>query len=269
MISLPPLPKNPVLIARGAVAVMLFVTAFLLCFLVAGATRTGATYADVYVVRLAEDGILVDAGYYGICARSESDQYTNSSLRCAPVYNATLALGDYMSSSMSSDILDLAYSFSNDVIHPGMLLTGLVFVSVTFLCNGYGIAAAIAHGPGASGSRAVRRQAVAEAVAVLGTAAAVVGTAIWGMGVGWAHAAARALARTLADATGSAVTAAVGRRADGMGWAAFAFMLLADAALVFAARAERPAERPVSAGGETASLASDATVVGMKYEAEA
>ncbi|KAK9369177.1 Ca2+ regulator and membrane fusion protein Fig1-domain-containing protein [Lipomyces kononenkoae] len=215
-------PGQPTRFLRALIVVYFFITFFLLLFSVLGSTGSGSAYSSVYAVKFSvgsssNQTISVQSGYYGLCATN------NSTITCTSLTNTTV-LGGYQSVKTSSgttvDLLSLAELVSEQIIHPTLILSSLVFVGIAFL---------------AACARMVIEDPESWYASILNSTtlwSCIVATILWGMGISWTHVSANTLASVVYNSTSEAVSATLGKKMDAMGWAAFAFLLQSTAAIV-------------------------------------
>ncbi|KAK9239864.1 Ca2+ regulator and membrane fusion protein Fig1-domain-containing protein [Lipomyces kononenkoae] len=213
---------RPTRLLRGLIVVYFFITIFLLLFSVLGSSGSASAYSSVYAVKFSvisssNQTISVQSGYYGLCATS------NVTITCTSLTNIT-ALNSYQSVKTSSgttvDLLSLAKLVSQQIIHPTLILSSLVFVAMAFL---------------AACARMVIEDPESWYASILNSTtlwSCILATILWGMGISWSHVSANALALVLDNVTSEAISATLGKKMDAMGWAAFAFLLQSTAAIV-------------------------------------
>ncbi|KAK9481144.1 Ca2+ regulator and membrane fusion protein Fig1-domain-containing protein [Lipomyces japonicus] len=208
---------------RGFVVLMLFISIFLILFSILGSSSAGQAYSSVYAVkftsRLTATNATVEArsGYYGVCVFSS---LSSSSITCSGLSNVT-SLDQYRnvkatttSGSSSVDLIDLAVTLSQHIIHPALSIASLTFVILAFCSTA--VRMFIVHADsilaGASNTAALW--------------SSVLSLLLLGMNASWTHAASTSLARILTISTSGTITATMGRKLDAMAWTTFSFLLI-------------------------------------------
>lgn len=226
---------------RASIILFLIITTFLLSFLLLGCSKTSSTYSSVYLISykynssssfysLIEsaynkknltgyEDMEVRANYLSICviinddetctSRGDLSQYTG--LTKVNIYSQT------SNSSTSLDLVNLASDFSNEVVHPYVLITTLILTLTLMLCIFYLIV------PGLPKKSLINKfNLVLSLTLVL----------LWGLGAMWSHVAANSGQLLVENSSMGIIAASVGKRAAAMTWAAFAFLTIVGISVI-------------------------------------
>lgn len=228
---------------RFFLLVLLFITVFLLSFLLIGCTDTTGTFSSVYLTKLefnqtsdlyanvqaaykgsnistklAEMSLTV--GYLGVCVDIDN------SLQCTS-YNNLDSISDYTGISIipttkkgtpeQLNLVELATTFRK-VCYSNVLLAAIVLTLLTLVVMFWNLIPLV---PGKS---------MAKKVACVLSAANVL---VWGLGSMLQHEATKAARHIVGPASMTTVTSTIGQRAEAMTWTAFSFLLIVCMGSVF------------------------------------
>ena len=222
--------------------VLLFITVFLLSFLLIGSTDTAGTYSSVYLTKLefnqsselysnvqaAYKGsnistklaeMTLSVGYLGVCVDIDN------SLQCTS-YNDLDSISDYTGISIipttkngtdQLNLVTLAKTFRK-VCYSNVLLAAIVLSLLSLLVMFWNVIPLV---PG---------KAMAKKIACVVSAANVL---VWGLGSMLQHEATKAARHIIGPASMNTVSATIGQRAEAMTWTAFSFLLIVCMGSVF------------------------------------
>ena len=222
--------------------VLLFITVFLLSFLLIGSTDTSSTYSSVYLTKfefnkssdlysniqaaykgsnistkLAE--LTLSVGYLGVCIDIDN------SLQCTS-YNDLDSISNYTGISIipttkngadQLNLVDLAQTFRK-VCYANVLLAAIVLTLLSLAVVFWNVIPLV---PGKS---------MAKKIACVISAANVL---VWGLGSMLQHEATKAARHIVGPASMNTVSATIGQRAEAMTWTAFSFLLIVCMGSVF------------------------------------
>lgn len=218
---------------RISMLLLLLINVFILAFLLLGCYSDSSTYSSTYLVKYSfnessaiyplitssyksrnltdYEMMQVRAGYLSLCIDVGEDRTCMSKSNLGQFIQVT-AVDIYTvnsnSSSTSLDIVSLASEFSNEIVHPYILIACIVLTIVLFLSLLY---VAI---PGLPAQILVNK---------FNLALAPILALVWGLGAMWAHVAANASQRLVEKASMGIVVAHIGKKASAMTWTPFTF----------------------------------------------
>lgn len=223
--------------------VLLFITVFLLSFLLIGSTDASGTYSSVYLTRLEFNQISelysnvqaaykssnistklaemsLSVGYLGVCVNIDK------SLQCTS-YNDLDSISDYTGISIiptakngttdQLNLVTLAKTFRK-VCYANVLIAAIALTLLSLIVMFWNIIPLV---PGKS---------MAKKVACVLSAANLL---VWGLGSMLQHEATKAARHIVGPASMNTVSSTIGKRAEAMTWTAFAFLLIVCMGSVF------------------------------------
>lgn len=224
---------------RVTIGFFLFITIFLLTFLFIGCTSPSSSFSSVYVIQYQYNQnstlysnveneyngknlsgystMQIRAGYLSVCALNDNNSPTcasKSNLSALQNYNQGIDM--YNSTSIQASIaavdpLQLAQSFSNNIINPYFVLISLFFTVVGFVSTIW------------TGTSFLPQHKVMHQVWLYSIG---LGWLFWVIGGIWLRVAANASVQTIQQSSFTLLQAEMGSRASAMGWTAFAFLTL-------------------------------------------
>lgn len=221
---------------RVMMLLLLFISIFILSFLLLGCNSSSATYYSTYLIRYSfnhestiypliktsfkgrnltgYEEMQVRAGYMSVCvelgddincvSRSSMDSFAN-------LTNVDIYTSNSNSTTTTLDLVNLASEFSNDIVHPYILIATIILSIILLLSLFYIVI------PGLPYKHLVNKfnLVLAPVLALL-----------WGLGSIWAHVATDAGQKLVSNASMGIINAHVGRKASSMTWVPFAFLII-------------------------------------------
>lgn len=224
--------------------VLLFINIFLLAFLLLGCTNIGDIYSSTYLIEytfnksspiypLIRDSyasknlsgyetLSVRASYLSLCIYIEGYDMQCTSRSDLDTFARTTAVEIYQvnsnASAVSLDIVELASTFSNDIVHPYILIVSVIFTIILFLMLFYIVI------PELPGKTMLTRVVLLLSCIV---------TLLWSIGSIWAHVAVDAGKNLTQEASMGIIKAEVGSKAESMTWVPFSFNLVVVVTLFY------------------------------------
>lgn len=227
---------------RILMLILLFINVFLLAFLLLGCTNNVYTYASTYLIEYQfnesspifpliknsyrsknltnYETMSVRAGYLSLCV-DIADEMTCTSRTNLDQFKQLTSVDIYTvnsnSSSTTLDIISLAAKFSNDIVHPYILIASIILTIVLFLSLLYVII------PGLPGKILVNKfnLVLAPILALL-----------WGLGAMWTHVGCDAGGGMVDMSSMYIVESHIGRKASAMTWTPFTFLILVASGVI-------------------------------------
>jgi hypothetical protein len=216
--------------------ILLFINVFLLAFLLLGCTTDTETYSSTYLVKYSfnkssaiyplikssyssknftgYEDISVRTGYLSLCVdvdnetacASRSDLTSFKNITAVDIYTV-----NSNSSSTTLDIVSLAAEYSNEIVHPYILIASIILTIILFLSLLYIVI------PGLLGKHFVTKfnLVLAPVLALL-----------WGLGAMWEHVASKAGKSLVEKASMGIIKADIGLKASAMTWTPFTFFVI-------------------------------------------
>lgn len=220
---------------RILMLILLFISVFLLSFLLLGCSSKASTYSSIYLIRYQfnkssslyplikssyqnknltnYETLKVTSGYLSLCLHLDDETTCTSKSDLSQLGSTSIQL--YTSGSNSSstelDLITLGSRFSNNINHPYILIATIVLTLILLLSLLYIVV------PGLPAKPIVNK---------FNLVLAPVTTLLWGLGAMWAHVAQRAGKQLVEEASMNIVMAHVGRKAGAMTWTPFTFLCI-------------------------------------------
>ncbi|CDR43605.1 CYFA0S12e02476g1_1 [Cyberlindnera fabianii] len=216
--------------------VFLFITIFLLAFLLLGCTQESSVYSSTFLIRYSfnksssifplieksftsknltgYEDMIVRTGYLGLCV-DVGDDITCTGRKDFSVLNSISAVNVYTvnsnTSSTTLDLIALAADFTDDIVHPYVLIATIVLSIVQFLALFYVVIPSLP-----------AKHIITKFNLILAPVLAL----LWGFGSMWTHVAADAGQSLVEKASMGIVQAHIGKKAAALTWTPFTFLLI-------------------------------------------